>query len=163
MNSNKNLPLLYRKRIIPEECILLKDDEILYIDDDIIVTKWNVLKPRPDFHHGYSCYFLKKGIKVSKFLKENGDLHYWYCDIIEHTYDEESNSYTFTDLLADVIIHPDGTVRVVDIDEIAVALERKLLTDRELVIALRTLDSLLNMIYSGDFDYLKSKVETFEN
>lgn len=155
-------PLLFRKRIIPEECIALKDDEILYIDDEIIVTKWNVLKPRNDFHHGYSCYFLNKNIKVSKFLKEDNSLHYWYCDIIEHTYDEESNSYTFTDLLADVIIYPDCSVKVVDLDEIAVALERKLVSERELVIALRTLDSLLTMIYSGDFDYLKSKVETFE-
>lgn len=162
MSYCKDLPLLYRKRIIPEECIPLKDDKILYIDDEIIVTKWNVLKPRPDFHHGYSCYFLNKGIKVSKFLKEDGSLHYWYCDIIEQSYDEKNNSYTFTDLLADVIIYPDGAMKVVDIDEIAVALERKLVTERELVIALRTLDSLLNLIYSGDFDYLKSKVEQFE-
>lgn len=157
-----NLPLLFRKRIIPDECIALKDDEILYIDDEIIVTKWNVLKPRPDFHHGYSCYFLNKNIKVSKFLEEDGSLHYWYCDIIEYSYDKEQNSYTFTDLLADVIVYPDETVKVVDLDEIAVALERKMLSERELVIALRTLDSLLNMIYSGDFDFLKSKVEQFE-
>lgn len=158
-----SLPILYRKRIIPDECIALKDDEILYIDDEIIVTKWNVLNPRTDFTHGYSCYFLNKNIKVSKFLKENGNLHYWYCDIIEHSYDANTNSYTFTDLLADVIIYPDGKLRVVDLDEIAVALERKLLSERELEVALRTLDSLLNMIYEGDFDYLKSKVEQFEN
>ena len=158
-----SLPILYRKRIIPDECIALKDDVILYIDDEIIVTKWNVLNPRTDFTHGYSCYFLNKNIKVSKFLKENGNLHYWYCDIIEHSYDANTNSYTFTDLLADVIIYPDGKLRVVDLDEIAVALERKLLSERELEVALRTLDSLLNMIYEGDFDYLKSKVEQFEN
>lgn len=95
-------------------------------------------------------------------MKENGDLHYWYCDIIEYSFDEKANSYTFTDLLADVIIYPDEKVKVVDLDEIAVALERGLLSDRELVIALRTLDSLLNTIYSGDFDFLKSKVEQFE-
>lgn len=100
---------------------------------------------------------------MSKFLRENGNLHYWYCDIIEHSYDANTNSYTFTDLLADVIIYPDGKLRVVDLDEIAVALERKLLSERELEVALRTLDSLLNMIYEGDFDYLKSKVEQFEN
>lgn len=100
---------------------------------------------------------------MSKFLKEDGSLHYWYCDIIEYSYDTNTNSYTFTDLLADVIIYPDGKLRVVDLDEIAVALERKLLSERELEVALRTLDSLLNMIYEGDFDYLKSKVEQFEN
>jgi len=155
-------PLLFRKRIIPAECIALKDDETLYIDEEIIVTKWNVLKPRTDFHHGYSCYFLNKNIKVSKFLKEDGTLHYWYCDIIETEYNEKENTYIFTDLLADVIIYPDCKVKVVDLDEIAVALENKLLSEEELVLALKTLDSLLTMIYSGDFDYLKSKVEQFE-
>ena len=65
-------------------------------------------------------------------------------------------------MLADVIIYPNGDVKVVDLDEIAVALERKMLSERELVIALRTLDSLLNAIYSGDFDFFKSKIEQFE-
>lgn len=155
-------PLLYRKRIIPEECFLLKNDIILYCDDDIIVTKWNALRKKPDLDHGYSCYFLKKNIKVSKFMLEDDTLMYWYCDIVEHTYNEAENSYTFTDLLADVIVYPDGKVKVVDLDEIAIALERKMLSERELVIALRTLDSLLNQIYKGDFDYLKSKIEQFE-
>ena len=44
---------IYRRRMIPDECILLKDDVILEQTDDIIVTKWNTLKPRRDFHHGY--------------------------------------------------------------------------------------------------------------
>ena len=38
-------PVLYRKRLIPEECVLLKDDVILYMDDNVIVTKWVTLKP----------------------------------------------------------------------------------------------------------------------
>ena len=54
-------PILYRKRIIPEECILLKDDKILYQDEQVIVTGWQTLKPKKDLHHGYSCYFLKEG------------------------------------------------------------------------------------------------------
>ena len=155
-------PLLYRKRIIPSECVLLKDDKILYCDDEIIVTKWDALRKKPDLDHGYSCYFLKENFKVSKFMTEDNSLMYWYCDIVEHTYNEEENSYTFTDLLADVIVYPDNQVKVVDLDEIAVALERKMLTERELVISLRTLDALLKIIYDGDFDFLKAKIEQFE-
>lgn len=155
-------PILYRKRIIPDECILLKDDIVLYRDEEIIVTKWNALKPKIDLHHGFSCYFLNKGFKVSKFIREDNSLLYWYCDIVEHTYDVATDTYVFTDLLADVIIYPDDKVKVVDLDEIAVALERKMLSERELSITLRTLDSLLNSIYSGDFDFLKSKIEQFE-
>ena len=53
-------PTLYRKRLIPEECILLKDDELLYRDEKTIITRWNTLKPKKDLHHGFSCYFLDK-------------------------------------------------------------------------------------------------------
>lgn len=156
-------PLLYRKRIIPDECILLKDDEILYIDEEVIVTKWNVLKPRSDFHHGYSCYYINKGIKVSKFIEEDGTLHYWYCDIIDTQYDSDKNAYTFTDLLADVIVYPDDSVKVVDIDEIAVAIERKMLPERSAIVALRTLDKLLNIIYDGGFGDLQTYIKKYEN
>ena len=54
-------PMLYRKRIIPNECVLLKDDLVLSWDEERIVTKWNALKPKKNLHHGYSCYFLKAG------------------------------------------------------------------------------------------------------
>ena len=54
---------IYRKRIIPDECILLKNDTILEATDEYIITKWETLKPRRDFHHGYSCYYLKEGYK----------------------------------------------------------------------------------------------------
>ena len=96
-------PLLYRKRIIPEEIILLDKDEILYSDDSHIITKWNTIKPKKILHHGSSCYFLKEGFKVSKFYREDGTLIYWYCDIISYSYDASDNSYVFTDLLADVL------------------------------------------------------------
>ena len=39
-------PILYRKRLIPQECVLLKDDVILECSEDIILTKWCALKPK---------------------------------------------------------------------------------------------------------------------
>ena len=30
-----------------------------------------------------SCYYIKEGFKVSKFLDDNDNIVYWYCDIIE--------------------------------------------------------------------------------
>lgn len=41
---------LFRRRFIPEEIVELKDDKILSMDknNNIIITKWNVLKPRND-------------------------------------------------------------------------------------------------------------------
>lgn len=37
---------LYRKRIIPDECILLKDDLILSCDEEHIITTWKALRPK---------------------------------------------------------------------------------------------------------------------
>ncbi|MDE6748747.1 MAG: DUF402 domain-containing protein [Lachnospiraceae bacterium] len=152
-------PILYRKRIIPEECILLKDDRILYQDEQIIVTGWNSLKPKKDLHHGYSCYFLNKGCKVSKFYREDNTLMYWYCDIVEYEYQSETNTYIVTDLLADVIIYPDGFVKVVDLNELADALSEKLISEETLKKALLSLNNLLEIIYSGNFNDLQSPIE----
>lgn len=77
---------IYRRRMIPDECILLKDDIILEQTKDLIVTKWNTLKPRRDFHHGYSCYFLSYGYKVSKLYREDNTFLFWYCDIVDYQY-----------------------------------------------------------------------------
>ena len=111
-----NTPILFRKRLIPQECVQLKDDVILSCNDTVIVTKWNALKPRKDLHHGYSCYFLKEGFKVSKFYAADNSLLYWYCDIVDFAYEGEDRLIV-TDLLADVIYYPNGFVKVVDIDE----------------------------------------------
>lgn len=155
-------PVLYRKRIIPEEIVLLDKDEILYSDEGHIVTRWNTIRPKKILHHGCSCYFLKEGFKVSKFYREDGTLIYWYCDIISYTFDPEANTYVFTDLLADVLIYPDGKVEVVDVGEIADALLDGTLTTDEMIPALRSLDKLLGIIYSGKFSDIQDKINRIE-
>lgn len=145
---------LYRKRFIPEETVFLKDDKILYSDENVIVTKWNVLKPRNDFEKGYSCYFLKKGFKISKFIDKDGKLFYYYCDIIETEYVNEENTFIFMDLLADIIVYENGFVKVVDIGEITDALNKHLIDIELAKSALKRLDELLTIIYAGDLKKL---------
>lgn len=147
-------PILYRRRIIPDECVRLKDDIILSCDEDHIVTKWNALRPKKDLHHGASCYFLKEGFKVSKFCREDDSLLYFYCDIVDYNYDAVQNNLIVTDLLADVIIYPDGFVKVVDLDELVTALEARSISLDTLKASLNKLDKLLNIIYSGKFKNL---------
>lgn len=153
---------LYRKRFIPLEYIELKDDRILRRDGELLVTSWKSLKRKEEFAGGVSCYFLKKGIKVSKILCHDGSLYHWYCDIIRTDYDPKEQSYVFTDLLADVVIKPDGRVQVLDLDELAVAEEQGLITTEELRMSLMQLNGLLGIIYSGQFDALKAVVEECE-
>ena len=126
------------------------------------MTRWNTIKPKKILHHGCSCYFLKEGFKVSKFYREDGSLIYWYCDIINYTYDPETNTYVFTDLLADVLVFPDGKVEVIDVGEIADALSDGTLTTDEMIPALRSLDKLLGLIYSGRFSDIQEKINSIE-
>ena len=42
-------PILYRKRLIPQECVLLADDIILFQDSQKLITKWHTLHPKKIF------------------------------------------------------------------------------------------------------------------
>ncbi|MBP5732887.1 MAG: DUF402 domain-containing protein [Lachnospiraceae bacterium] len=150
---------LYRKRIIPQECKFLQDDKIVRRDDEMIVTTWDTLNPKMEFSHGCSIYYLKQGIKVSKFYRHDNSLLYWYCDIVDYDFDEANETLTVTDLLADVIIFPDGHMKVVDLDEMADALDEGLITPAMLSEALRRLNELLTVIYRDKFEKLQSPLE----
>lgn len=154
---------IYRKRIIPQECILLENDILLHRDPEVIITKWETIRPKKTLHHGYSCYFLERGFKVSKFYDHQGQLISWYCDIITHSYDAASDTYVFTDLLVDVIVYPDGFVRVVDLDELADAARDGLITPEQMQLALRRTDKLLSLIYKGAFPKLQKYIEDCED
>lgn len=157
-----NNPTLYRQRIIPDECILLKDDIIIECNDEVVITKWDALHPKKDLHHGYSCYFLNQGFKVSKFYREDNSLLYWYCDIVEYTYNKEENSLTSLDLLADVIVYPDGFVKVLDLDELVTCLDNGALPGALLKKCLLRLNHLLQIIYNNHFHLLKKFIEDME-
>lgn len=147
-------PVIYRKRLIPDECIELHDDKILEYSSDLIVTSWNALKPKKDLHHGFSCYYPGRGFKISRFCDKNDDLLYWYCDIVSYDLSNDKDKLVVTDLLVDVIIYPDGFVKVVDTDELADASRSGLISQNELETALTDLNSLLNEIYAGRLDEL---------
>ncbi|MCR5399477.1 MAG: DUF402 domain-containing protein [Lachnospiraceae bacterium] len=154
-------PTLYRKRIIPDECVKLKDDIILHWDDEMIVTKWNTLKPRTDFHHGYSLYMLKKGIKVSKFLREDDSLFYWYCDIVEYEEDKEQNNMVVTDLLIDITVDGEDRLKVLDVDELCEALETGLITDDMFHTAIKRFGTLVAEAQSGEFSKYTDIIEKY--
>ena len=149
---------LYRKRLIPDECILLKDDIILKADDDHILTRWNTLKPKKILHHGDSCYYLNKGVKVSRFYTEDNFLICWYCDIVSYEWNDEKSTLLSTDLLLDVLVYPDGSYKLVDIDELAQAHARKLIYDALLQTSLMTASRLLNELYENQFHKIYTAV-----
>ena len=144
-------PVLLRKRFIPCEITNISSDDLLFRNDRLLVTRWKSIKPRADFYGGISYTFLKEGIKLARFYNEQGIFLYWYCDIIDVLYDEEKDEYTFEDLLVDVKILPGGTIKVLDTDELAEALEKGLITAEQACMALRTLDRVLKLVYNNEF------------
>ncbi|MCQ2538512.1 MAG: DUF402 domain-containing protein [Lachnospiraceae bacterium] len=168
------LKALFRKRYVPNEITWLKDDKIVYADDDIIITHWEVLKPRCDFSRGESTYYRKKGIKVSRIYDKDGVFLHWYCDIIMEqgveglmdltdecrlkngadVFIKELDSHknediiVFTDLLVDIIINPNGLIEVADLDEIADMLKQGMITVEQMDLALHTAHDYLALLYS---------------
>ena len=154
-------PRLYRKRLIPEECVALDADKVLALNEDMMITSWNTIRPKKDLHHGISIFYLKEGWKISYFLKEDDSLLYIYCDIISHEYDVEANTLTITDLLADVIVYPDGLIKVVDLDELSEAFKKGLITQGELCDSLVKTNSLLTKIYDGELGELTAPMDDY--
>jgi predicted RNA-binding protein associated with RNAse of E/G family len=168
------VPTLYRRRFIPNELVHLKDDIILISEKNFIITKWNSLHPRKDIARGISAYYIDQGYKVSKIFDKNGHVVYWYFDIIQAKYgsplqnphesinSENENTVIIEDLLLDVILYEDGTLHIRDLDELSDALEQGLITQAETTYALRTLNSLLKIIYEGHIDALQKPVNYFD-
>ena len=154
---------LYRKRLVPMECVELKDDVIVYQDADRIVTIWNTLKPKKEFSHGISYYVMNEGIKVSKFYRDDNSLTYIYVDIIDTEYNREEDKFIFTDLIADVIVNENGNYRVVDLDELADAFKTNIISKDFIVASLHRLNNLLLSIYNGNFEEYVRFIERFES
>jgi hypothetical protein len=144
-------PTVLRRRYIPYEVVDISGDELLFRSNELLVTKWTSIKPRPDFHGGISFTFLEKGYKLGRFYDKNKNFLYWYCDILDVQYEQTSDTYTLNDLLVDIRIYPDGKVEVLDADELAQALEEGLVSREQAAASLKILDGLLKMIYGGGF------------
>lgn len=149
---------IFRKRLIPAEIVLLKDDIILSRENDRIVTSWQAFHPRPDLMRGFSCYYTEDHLKVSRMIHDDNSFH-WYIDIADYAWNETRDTLTMTDLLADVIIGQDGFIRVTDLDELADAHTQGLITDALLKKSLYTLDKLLRELYSHGIERLSEPLK----
>ena len=159
-NEFYNSYTVTRRRYIPNEIITLNHDTIYYVSDDLIVSGWKAIRLRQDISGGYSAYYPKLGIKTSKLFDIDGKLLYWYNDISELDFD--GNSINFTDLLIDVIVFPDNNIKILDIDEFAEAIEKKLITKEQEIKALKSFHILLDYIYNNNYSLLMEPIIQLE-
>lgn len=150
---------LIRTRHIPNERMELKKDRILYVDEEIVITQWDVINPRNDISWGMSVYYLKNGYKISKMYDKEDNFVQWYCDIIQTHIN--GNEYEFEDLLLDVVIKPDNSYVVMDADEFAQAIEENMITKETACVALRSFNELVRAISEGKFGELTEKLDSY--
>lgn len=143
--------------------IELKDDKIIFRDENYVITQWNTIHPKSEFSHGISIYCIHEGWKISQFFDTNNNQIYIYCDIIDTFYDDTCDTYIFTDLLADVIVENSGFVRVVDLDELADAYKQGSITNDMLISALHKLNALLELIYSNHINIFTDRLNQYSN
>jgi predicted RNA-binding protein associated with RNAse of E/G family len=144
------MPRIYRIRYIPAEIVDLSSDTLLFRDPHYLITRWKPIKPRNDIAGGISCVFLDQGWKISIFLDKEGKIDCWYCDIIDIEYDQNTDTYSLYDLLTDIKIKSDGSVEVIDLDELASAFDEGLISSRQISLSLKRCNNLLNIIYNSD-------------
>lgn len=144
---------IYRKRYIPNEIVDISEDEVLYKDKKLIITKWLPINPRSDMASGMSYTMLDKGWKLSKFFDKEGKLLYWYCDIIDYDLKQEEGEevYTLIDLLLDVKVYEDGSYEVLDEEELEEAFQTGLVTKEQKEKSKKRVRELIQIIESGEF------------
>ncbi len=180
---------LFRRRFIPDELVYLRDDEIVSVTEDKIVTRWQSIKPRQDFAYGESTYYRKKGIKVSRIMDKDRNFLYWYVDIVRERgpealkvadnvrlnskaveYFEKGRSdcdeiVVYEDLLLDVVVEPSGLIAVLDMDEVADAYEKGLITLDMLKTSMETCNNYARTLYErhgkvpyDSFEFVKAEL-----
>ena len=153
-----------RKRFIPFEEVDISKDNVVKDTEDCLITKWLPIRPRKNIGWGISFVNMKDNYKYSRFYSKDGKFMFWYCDIIEITkvINGCDRKYIFSDLLIDVIIYPDGTYEVKDLDELELALQDKLITKEQAELANNAMKRLVASIKSGDFPPKEFDYSEFE-
>jgi len=105
-----------------------------FTGEDITVCdnglKWLSILPRNDFY----C--------VTAMMNANNEILLWYIDMIaDQGIDADGIPY-FDDLYLDLVVYPDGTIIVDDMDELETALETKDITQEQFNLAISTCDKL---------------------
>ena len=145
---------ILRKRYIPNEIVDISGDEIIYLDEEVLVSRWVPIHKRDDIKYGISHLYINKGFKVAKVYSHDNELDHYYCDIMQVEVDKATNTYTEIDLLVDIVVYKNGDIKVLDLDELSEARQKNLITEEQLLYALEHANKLLNIIYNGGLENL---------
>ena len=115
--------------------------------EDIIVCdnglKWLSILPRNDFY----C--------ITAMMNADNEILLWYIDmIVAQGIDADGVPY-FDDLYLDLVVYPDGTIIVDDMDELETALETKDITQAQFNLAISTSNDLKTGLLNNIDTFIK--------
>ncbi len=104
-------------------------EDIVVCDDGI---KWVAILPQDDWY----C--------ITAMMDEKEEILLWYIDMIAAQGVDTDGIPYFDDLYLDLVVYPDGTILVDDMDELEDALEKGDITQEQFELALETSQRLQN-------------------
>ena len=141
--------------------------ELLYLDDDVIVTSQRVNPSSPIIQKGETVladnfaavWFVFTGLwyDVGKVYNLDSKWTGYYCDVMKPVrrsvdVNGKLNRFEITDLFLDLWINPDGTYQIQDEDEFEVAVQNGAIDAEVERKALEVLTSLIAEVESGDVE-----------
>ena len=108
-------------------------EDIVVCDDGL---KWVSILPRDDFY----C--------ITAMMNAENEILLWYIDMIATQGIDVDGIPHFDDLYLDLVVYPDGTVVVDDMDELEDALSKKDITQEQFELAINTSEKLKNGLLS---------------
>jgi protein associated with RNAse G/E len=137
--------------------VLSRDDELLILDAEFTEeVRHPLLGTLPVGTNSIEYYWLNRWYNVFRFLKPNGRLRSFYCNVnVPPVFDGRVLSYI--DLDMDILVAPDLSFQIVDEDDFAANAARFNYPLRIRKRAYRALEELLKLIENGRFPFCDLK------
>lgn len=153
------------------ECIRLKNRRGTFVDTELfsgyigLIDILEVSEKQLWKFHGEDIVVCDKGIKwlsilprddyycITAMMNDEWEILLWYVDMIaDQGIDPDGIPY-FDDLYLDLVVYPDGTIIVDDMDELEEALAGKNISQEQFELAIKTSERLKDGLLHDIFDF----------
>lgn len=174
--------ILKRSKLSYDEwkCIVSKELRGKRIDSEILIGYVGIIdikeveEPQVWTFNGEDIVVCAKGMKwlsilpqndwycITAMMNEKTEIMLWYIDMIAGQGVDGNNIPYFDDLYLDLIVYPDGTIIVDDMDELEVALVKGRITQEQFFLAIETSIRLKETILSDIFSFIEYTKKCYE-
>ena len=144
---NGYIGLINIKEVSQAQILKFKGEGIVFCDKGM---KWLSILPQNDWY----C--------ITAMMDEKEKILLWYIDMIAKQGTDADGIPYFDDLYLDLVVYPDGTIVVDDMDELEEALLKKDITQEQFNLAIETSQRLQRGILSDISSFIRYTRECYE-